>query len=306
MLLRPCKPYSAGSRFKTILYFNDLSRVKPERALTCGQSNSGGRNNRGIITVRGRGGGHKRKYRLIDFKRLILYRTIVPPNKIDYVNSLEKEEFKLLLDPELSLYKSAEVLTIEYDPNRNARIALLCYEDGSRRYILCPRFLKVGLEVVCGKDAPIEVGNALPLGFIPLGSIIHNIELSLGKGGQIARAAGTSAKLIAKEGQFVTLQLPSKEIRLVNKQCYATLGQVGNVASNKVTIGKAGRNRWLGKRPKVRGSAKNPNDHPHGGGEGRASIGLPRPLTPWGKPALGVKTRKKKKRSSKLILRSRK
>jgi large subunit ribosomal protein L2 len=306
MLLRPCKPYSAGSRFKTILYFNDLSRVKPERALTCGQSNSGGRNNRGIITVRGRGGGHKRKYRLIDFKRLILYRTIVPPNKIDYVNSLEKEEFKLLLDPELSLYKSAEVLTIEYDPNRNARIALLCYEDGSRRYILCPRFLKAGLEIVCGKDAPIEVGNALPLGFIPLGSIIHNIELSLGKGGQIARAAGTSAKLIAKEGQFVTLRLPSKEIRLVNKRCYATLGQVGNVASNKVTIGKAGRNRWLGKRPKVRGSAKNPNDHPHGGGEGRASIGLPRPLTPWGKPALGVKTRKKKKRSSKLILRSRK
>ena len=324
MLLRPCKPYSAGNRFKTILYFNDLSHVKPERALTCGQNNSGGRNNRGIITVKGRGGGHKKKYRLIDFKRLIFYRTIVPPNKIDYVDSLEwytkpdnrgkpnrkailrKEEFKLLLDPEPSLYKSAEVLTIEYDPNRNARIALLYYENGSQKYILCPRFLKAGLEIVCGKDAPIEVGNALPLGFIPLGSIIHNIELSLGKGGQIARAAGTSAKLIAKEGQFVTLQLPSKEIRLVNKQCYATLGQVGKVASNKVTIGKAGRNRWLGKKPKVRGSAKNPNDHPHGGGEGRTPIGLPRPLTPWGKPALGVKTRKKKKRSSKLILRSRK
>lgn len=321
MLLRPCKPYSAGSRFKTILDFKDLSRVKPERALTCGQSNSGGRNNRGVTTVRGRGGGHKRKYRLIDFKRLLFSKVIRRSNRLKSLVPAETTHYMFLygsrrhegmvypsdvLEVVCMSYTSAEVLTIEYDPNRNARIALLCYEDGSRRYILCPRFLKVGLKVVCGKDAPIEVGNALPLGFIPLGSVIHNIELSLGKGGQIARAAGTSAKLIAKEGQFVTLRLPSKEIRLVNKRCYATLGQVGNVASNKVTIGKAGRNRWLGKRPKVRGSAKNPNDHPHGGGEGRASIGLPRPLTPWGKPALGVKTRKKKKKSSKLILRSRK
>lgn len=307
MLLRPSKPYSAGSRFKTILHFDDLSQVKPERSLTFGQSSSGGRNNRGVTTVRGRGGGHKRKYRLIDFKRLIFkpsgfrnkateFTTGVP---VKYPNVIENE-------PVILPNRHAKVQTIEYDPNRNARIALLCYKDGLKKYILCPRFLKVGLEVVCGKDASIEVGNALPLGFIPLGSVIHNVELNLGKGGQIARAAGTSAKLIAKEGQFVTLRLPSKEIRLVNKRCYATLGQVGNVVSNKVTIGKAGRNRWLGKRPKVRGSAKNPNDHPHGGGEGRASIGLPRPLTPWGKPALGVKTRKEKKKSSKLILRSRK
>merc|ERR1712228_388881 len=241
----------------------------------------------------GRGGGHKRKYRFIDFKRLLFRaNSLLLKEEMSMLYTKSKTEGQLIESSNFLVpYKSAEVLTIEYDPNRNARIALLCYEDGSRRYILCPRFLKVGLKVVCGKDAPIEVGNALPLGFIPLGSIIHNIELSLGKGGQIARAAGTSAKLIAKEGQFVTLRLPSKEIRLVNKRCYSTLRQVGNVASNKITIGKAGRNRWLGKRPKVRGSAKNPNDHPHGGGEGRASIGRVSPVTPWGKPTLRVKTR---------------
>merc|ERR1712100_577258 len=227
----------------------------------------------GVITVRGRGGGHKRKYRLIDFQR--------------------KSAVK------------AKVATIEYDPNRNARIALLQYQDGSKKYIICPRSLKVGMDIYSGTDVPIEIGNAMPLEFIPLGSIVHNIELTLGKGGQIARAAGTYAQLIAKEGDFVTLKLPSNEVRLVNKKCYATLGQVGNVEFVNVTLGKAGRKRWLGKRPKVRGVVQNPIDHPHGGGEGRSPIGRAKPVTPWGKPALGIKTRKPTKASSRYILRSR-
>jgi large subunit ribosomal protein L2 len=226
-----------------------------------------------VITVKGRGGGHKRKYRMIDFHR--------------------KSEI------------SAKVSTIEYDPNRNARIALLHYKDGSKKYIICPRSLKVGMNVYSGTDVPIEVGNSMPLELIPLGSIIHNVELTLGKGGQIARAAGTYAQLIAREGNFVTLKLPSNEVRLVNKKCYATLGQVGNVDSINITLGKAGRSRWLGKKPKVRGVVKNPIDHPHGGGEGRSPIGRPKPVTPWGKPALGIKTRNKTKASSKYILRSR-
>jgi large subunit ribosomal protein L2 len=276
MAIRLYRAYSPGTRSKSVSYFDDLSNVKPEKSLTFGKKGCGGRNNRGVITVKGRGGGHKRKYRIIDFYR-----------KSEINNS------------------SAKVATIEYDPNRNARIALLHYKDGSKKYIVCPRSLKVGMDIYSGDNVPIEVGNAMPLELIPLGSIIHNVELTLGKGGQIARAAGTYAQLIAKEGNFVTLKLPSTEVRLVNKKCYATLGQVGNVDSINITLGKAGRSRWLGKKPKVRGVVKNPIDHPHGGGEGRSPIGRPKPVTPWGKPALGIKTRKQTKASSKYILRSR-
>jgi len=273
MAIRLYRAYSPGTRSKSVSYFDDLSKVKPERSLTVGKRACSGRNNRGVITVKGRGGGHKRKYRIVDFHRKS---TI-----------------------------SAKVATIEYDPNRNSRIALLQYQDGTKKYIISPRSLKVGMEVLSGTDVPIEVGNAMPLELIPLGSIIHNVELTLGKGGQIARAAGTYAQLIAKEGDFVTLKLPSNEVRLVNKKCYATLGQVGNIDSINITLGKAGRSRWLGKKPKVRGVVKNPIDHPHGGGEGRSPIGRSKPVTPWGKPALGIKTRKPTKASSKLILRSR-
>jgi large subunit ribosomal protein L2 len=273
MAIRFYRAYSPGTRTKSVSYFNDLTQIKPERTLTFGKRACNGRNNRGVITVKGRGGGHKRKYRVIDFQR--------------------------------KLPISAKVATIEYDPNRNARIALLQYKDGSKKYIIAPRSLRVGMDLSSGPNVPIEIGNAMPLEFIPLGSIIHNVELTLGKGGQIARAAGTYAQLIAKEGDFVTLKLPSNEVRLVNKKCYATLGQVGNVDSINVTLGKAGRKRWLGKTPKVRGVVKNPIDHPHGGGEGRSPIGRPKPVTPWGKPALGIKTRKQTKASSKYILRSR-
>jgi large subunit ribosomal protein L2 len=264
---------SPGTRFKSVSYFGDLSNIKPEKALIFGKKACSGRNNRGVITVKGRGGGHKRKYRLIDFQR--------------------KSTF------------GAKVATIEYDPNRNARIALLHYKDGSKKYIVCPRSLKIGMNVYSGNDVPIKIGNAMPLELIPLGSIIHNVELTLGKGGQLARAAGTYAQLTAKEGNFVTLKLPSNEVRLIHKKCFATLGQVSNVDNINITLGKAGRKRWLGRRPKVRGTVKNPIDHPHGGGEGRCPIGLPQPVTPWGKPALGSKTRKQTKASSKYILRSR-
>jgi large subunit ribosomal protein L2 len=273
MAVRLYRPYSPGTRSKSVSYFDDLSNVKPEKTLTFGKKSCGGRNNRGVTTVKGRGGGHKRKYRRVDFHR--------------------KSEV------------AAKVATIEYDPNRNARIALLHYNDGSKKYIVCPHSLKVGMEICSGNSVPIEVGNAMQLELIPLGSLLHNVELTLGKGGQIARAAGTYAQLIAKEGNFVTLKLPSKEVRLVNKKCYATLGQVSNVDSINITVGKAGRNRWLGKKPKVRGVVKNPVDHPHGGGEGRSPIGRPKPVTPWGKPALGVKTRNQNKSSNKYILRSR-
>jgi large subunit ribosomal protein L2 len=274
MPIRLYRAYSPGTRSRSSLFFDDLAKNKPERSLTFGKKRCSGRNNRGVITLNGRGGSHKRKYRIIDFRR---------------------KETNCL----------ARVVQIEYDPNRNARIALLYYLDGSKKYILAPRALKVGTTVCSGIDSPIEIGNAMPLEFIPLGSIVHNIELTLGKGGQIARAAGTYAQLIAKEGDFVTLKMPSNEVRLVNKKCYATLGQVGNVEFVNVTLGKAGRKRWLGKRPKVRGVVQNPIDHPHGGGEGRSPIGRAKPVTPWGKPALGIKTRKPTKASTRYILRGR-
>lgn len=274
MAIRAYKAYSPGTRFRSSLIFDDLSKCKPEKSLTRGKKRCSGRNNRGVITLRGRGGGHKRKYRNITFQR----------RGIDNL---------------------AKVIGIEYNPNSNAYIALVEYQDTSKGYVLSPRFLKVGKTLYSGIDSPIEIGNAMPMEYIPLGSIIHNIELTLGKGGQLARAAGAYAQLLAKEGDFVTLKLPSKEVRFVNKNCYATLGQMGNSEFINVTIGKAGRKRWLGKRPKVRGVAKNPNDHPHGGGEGRSPIGRPKPVSPWGKPALGVKTRKRKKLSSRYILKCR-
>jgi large subunit ribosomal protein L2 len=273
MAIRLYRAYSPGTRTKSVSYFDDLTTNKPTRSLTFGKRACSGRNNRGVITVKGRGGGHKRKYRVIDFQR-----------KSNIV---------------------AKVASIEYDPNRNARIALLTYIDGTKKYIISPRSLRVGMVLYSGIGVPIEIGNAMPMEYIPLGSILHNVELTLGKGGQIARAAGTYAQLIAKEGDFVTLKLPSNEVRLVNKKCYATLGQVGNVDDVNITLGKAGRSRWLGKKPKVRGVVKNPIDHPHGGGEGRSPIGRSKPVTPWGKPALGIKTRNKNKASSKYILRSR-
>nr|WKK50243.1 ribosomal protein L2 [Ochrosphaera neapolitana] len=274
MAIRLYRAYSPGTRSRSDLYFNDLTKIKPERTLTYGKKRCGGRNNRGLITLRGRGGGHKRKYRVIDFKRK-------------------------------SSSTIAKVAAIEYDPNRNARIARLHYEDGTKKYILCPRALKVGTFLSSGNDVPIEIGNAMPLASIPLGSIVHNVELTLGKGGQIARAAGAYAQIIAKEGNFVTLKLPSNEVRLVYKECFATFGQVGNVDAVNITLGKAGRKRWLGRKPKVRGVVKNPIDHPHGGGEGRSPIGRVKPVTPWGKPALGIKTRKPTKASSRYIIRSR-
>jgi large subunit ribosomal protein L2 len=274
MAIRLYRAYSPGTRSRSVSSFEDLSKKKPEKSLVFGKRRCSGRNNRGVITLQGRGGGHKRKYRVLEFKR--------------------KETTV-----------KAKVASIEYDPNRNARIALLHYEDGAKKYILAPRSLKVGMFIYSGTSVPIEIGNAMPLEFVPLGSIVHNVELTLGKGGQIARAAGTYAQLIAKEGEFVTLKLPSNEVRLVNKRCYATLGQVGNIEFSNLRLGKAGCKRWLGKRPHVRGVVKNPNDHPHGGGEGRSPIGRPKPVTPWGKPALGIKTRQPTKVSNKYILRSR-
>ncbi len=274
MAIRLYRPYSPGTRTRSSLYYNELSKRRPEKSLVFGKKACSGRNNRGIITLRGRGGGHKRKYRIIDFKRD-------------------------------RLIKTASVMNIEYDPNRNARIALLHYEDGQKRYILCPRALSVGMKVQAGLDVPIEIGNAMPFSAIPLGSIVHNVELTLGKGGQLSRAAGTYAQIIAKEGNYVTLKLPSNEVRLVNSKCYATLGQVGNIEAQNVNLDKAGRMRWLGKKPTVRGVVMNPIDHPHGGGEGRSPIGRSKPVTPWGKPALGIKTRRFTKASTRYILRPR-
>jgi large subunit ribosomal protein L2 len=275
MGIRFYRAYTPGTRNRSVSDFNELTRDHPEKSLTNGLTRSQGRNNRGIITSRHRGGGHKRLYRLIDFKR----------NKIDIL---------------------AKVTTIEYDPNRNARIALLNYQDGEKRYILYPQGLQVGDSLVSSPDAPILIGNALPLQKIPLGTEIHNVELQPGAGGQFVRAAGTVAQIIAKEGNFVTLRLPSGEIRLIPKDCWATIGQVGNTEAKNLTVGKAGRMRWLSCRPKVRGVAKNPVDHPHGGGEGRSPIGRSHPVTPWGQPALGHKTRKSKKYSNFFILRKRK
>jgi large subunit ribosomal protein L2 len=275
MGIRFLQAFTPGTRNRSVSDFSEITTSKPEKSLAYRLNRSSGRNNRGIITVRHRGGGHKRLYREIDFRR----------DKIGI---------------------PARVLTIEYDPNRNARIALLRYEDGEKRYILQPRGLNVGEIIISDINAPIVNGNCLPLRNIPLGAEVHNVEFQPGSGGQLARAAGTLVEVLAKEGNFVTVRLPSKEIRLVSKNCWATIGQVGNIEAYNLTIGKAGRTRWLGKRPTVRGSAMNPVDHPHGGGEGRCPIGRSRPVTPWGKPALGLLTRKPKKYSSALILRKRK
>ncbi len=274
MGIRTYRPYTPGTRQASVSDFSEITKSKPEKSLTKYKHNKKGRNNRGVITSRHRGGGHKRLYRIIDFKR----------NKYNI---------------------PAKVTAIEYDPNRNARIALLLYEDGEKRYILAPAGITVGTEVISGEDSPFEIGNALPLYKIPLGTEVHNVELIAGKGGQMVRAAGAAAQVVAKEGNYVTLRLPSKEVRMVRKECYATIGRVGNIEARNIKLGKAGRTRHLGRRPHVRGSVMNPVDHPHGGGEGRAPIGRSGPMTPWGKPALGAKTRNKKKASSRLIVRRR-
>jgi large subunit ribosomal protein L2 len=271
---RSFRPYTPSTRQATISDFSEITKTEPEKSLTVSLHRPKGRNNQGRITVRHRGGGHKRLYRIIDFKR-------------------DKRDI------------AAEVIAIEYDPNRNARIALLQYEDGEKRYILQPNGVKVGTKIIAGPNAPIENGNALPLSNIPLGTSVHNVELRPGKGGQIVRAAGATAQVVAKEGDYVTLKLPSTEVRMVRRECYATIGQVGNLDARNLSAGKAGRTRWKGRRPQVRGSVMNPVDHPHGGGEGRAPIGRSGPVTPWGKPALGMKTRKRKKPSSQLIVRRR-
>lgn len=274
MGIRIYRPYTPGTRERSISDFSEVTRSEPEKSLTKSRHRAKGRNNRGVITCRHRGGGHKRLYRVIDFRR-------------------DKHNIP------------AKVAAIEYDPNRNARIALLYYQDGEKRYIIHPAGLAVGTSIISGPDSPIEVGNALPLGNIPLGTVVHNVELTPGRGGQIVRAAGASAQVAAKEGNYVTLKLPSGEVRLIRRECYATIGQVGNADVRNTSLGKAGRKRHLGRRPEVRGSVMNPVDHPHGGGEGRAPIGRPGPVTPWGKPALGYKTRKKKKQSDSLIVRRR-
>ena len=262
MPVKKYKPTSAGRRFQTSLDFAELSDRRPEKSLTVGMRSTGGRNNQGRLTVRHRGGGQKRFYRRIDFKR-------------------DKYEVP------------AKLATVEYDPNRSARIALLTYADGEKRYILAPNGLQVGAEVVAGPAADILPGNALPLRGIPLGTTIHNLELKRGKGGQIARSAGSSVQLVAKEGGYASVKLPSSEIRKINIECLATIGQVGNVDHENVSIGKAGRNRWLGKKPHVRGVAMNPVDHPLGGGEGKTSGGR-HPVSPWGQPTKGYKTRNRK------------
>ena len=274
MSIRLYKSYTPGTRNRALSAFSEITKTKPEKSLIRKNHRNKGRNNRGVITIRHRGGGHKKRYRLIDFKR----------NKYNIEGT---------------------VASIEYDPNRNARISLINYTDGEKRYILHPKNLNVGDTILSGSGSPLTIGNTLSLTEIPLGTSIHNIELIPNRGGQIVRAAGTSAKILAKEGDYVTLRLPSKEIRLIRKECLATIGEVSNNDAFLVQSGKAGRTRWLGKRPTVRGSVMNPCDHPHGGGEGRAPIGRTRPLTPWGKPALGMKTRKKKKMSDAYILRRR-
>lgn len=274
MSIRFYKSYTPGTRNRALSAFSEITKSKPEKSLVIKNHRNKGRNNRGVITTRHRGGGHKRLYRLIDFKR----------NKYGI---------------------EGIVAAIEYDPNRNARIALIHYLDGEKRYILEPKNLNVGDRIISGSGSPLNIGNTLPLYEIPLGMSVHNIELIPNRGGQIVRSGGTSAKILAKEGNYITLRLPSKEIRLVRKECFATIGEVSNNDAFLVQSGKAGRTRWLGKRPTVRGSVMNPCDHPHGGGEGRAPIGRTRPLTPWGKPALGRKTRKRKKLSDAYILRRR-
>ena len=274
MAVKVYNPTSPGRRGRTDPTFDEITRTEPERSLLRPLHKRAGRNVHGRITVRHRGGGHKRKYRLIDFKR---NKTGIP----------------------------AVVDSIEYDPNRSARIALLVYSDGEKRYIIAPLGLQVGDRVMSGGDAEIDLGNALPLERIPTGTMVHNVELTPGKGGQIARSAGTSAQVIAKEGKYVTVRLPSGEIRQFQRQCMATIGQVGNVEHGNIKLGKAGRKRWRGWRPTVRGSVMSPRDHPHGGGEGRTGIGMPSPKTPWGKKTMGKKTRSRSKQSDKYIVRRR-
>lgn len=273
MPVKAFKPTSPGRRQMTVSTFEEITKTEPERALTAPLRKKAGRNNDGRLSVRHKGGGHKRLYRVIDFKR----------NK-DNV--------------------PAKVAAIEYDPNRSANIALLHYLDGHKSYILAPNGLKVGAMVVSGPDADIKVGNALPLRNIPVGTLVHNIEMKPGKGGQLVRTAGAAAQLMAKEGNYATLRLTSGEMRLIHLDCRATIGQVGNLDHENIHLGKAGRSRWLGIRPTVRGSVMNPVDHPHGGGEGRNPIGR-NPVTPWGKPALGAKTRKKKNPTSRFIVKRR-
>lgn len=273
MPVKTYKPTSPGRRGMTGLTFEEVTTTEPERSLLRPLTKRSGRNVHGRITVRHRGGGHKRQYRLIDFKR----------DKADI---------------------PAQVKSIEYDPNRSARIALLAYADGEKRYIIAPLGLQVGDSVMSGEAAEVRVGSALSLERIPLGTLVHNIELRAGRGGQMVRSAGTSAQVLAKEGDYVTLRLPSGEVRLVRKECMATIGQVGNVDHGNIKLGKAGRKRWLGFRPAVRGSAMSPRDHPHGGGEGRSPIGMPSPKSPWGKKTLGKKTRRNKS-TEKYIVRRR-
>ena len=274
MAIKVYKPTSPGRRGMSVSTFEEITRTKPEKSLLRPLRKRAGRNNQGRITVRHQGGGHKRTYRVIDFKR---------------------DKFGV----------PARVASIEYDPNRSARIALLVYADGEKRYIIAPLGLRVGDSVMSGPDADIRPGNTLPIADITVGSLIHNIELSPGKGGQLARSAGTSAQLLAKEGRYAQVRLPSGEVRLVYQKCMATIGQVGNTDRGNIKLGKAGRKRHLGWRPAVRGSAMSPRDHPHGGGEGRSPIGMPGPKTPWGKPTLGAKTRHNK-RTDKWIVRRRK
>ena len=274
MAIKSYKPTTAARRQMTVTDYSQLSKVAPEKSLVESLKTNSGRNSYGRITVRHRGGGNRRKYRVIDFKR---EKAGVP----------------------------AQVLTLEYDPNRSAHIALVQYEDGEKRYIIAPNGLKVGDTVVSGPEADIIAGNALPLANIPVGTFIHNVELYPGKGAQLARAAGIQAQLMAKEGAYALIRLPSGELRNVPANCMATIGQVGNIDHEKVSYGKAGRKRHMGWRPTVRGSVMNPNDHPHGGGEGKSPVGRPGPVTPWGKPALGYKTRKHHNRSDKFIVKRR-
>ena len=274
MGIKSYNPYTPSRRNMTGSDFSEITKSTPEKSLLASKKKTAGRNNQGKITVRHHGGGNRQKYRLIDFKR-------------------NKEGVP------------AKVIGIEYDPNRTANIALICYADGEKAYILAPQGLTDGMTVMNGAEAEIRVGNCLPLSAIPVGTQVHNIELYPGKGGQMVRSAGNSAQLMAKEGKYATLRLPSGEMRMVPIVCRATIGVVGNGDHNLINLGKAGRKRHMGISPTVRGSVMNPNDHPHGGGEGRAPVGRPSPMTPWGKPAMGLKTRKKKKQSNKLIIRRR-
>ncbi|HOS69652.1 MAG TPA: 50S ribosomal protein L2 [Bacillota bacterium] len=274
MAIKKYNPTSPARRNMTVSTFEEITKTEPEKSLVEILKSKAGRNNYGKITVRHQGGGHKRQYRIIDFKR----------DKVDI---------------------PAKVAAIEYDPNRSANIALLYYADGEKRYIIAPNGLKVGDTIISSENADIKVGNALPLKSIPIGTVIHNIELKAGKGAQLVRAAGNSAQLMAKEGEYAQVRLPSGEVRMIRTECKATIGQVGNLDHENISIGSAGRKRHMGIRPTVRGSVMNPVDHPHGGGEGRSPIGRPGPVTPWGKPTLGYKTRNNKKASSKFIVKRR-